>query len=873
MGVDDYSPDRDTNAGIVPGNLRAESTRDQQIINAIRQLMADLAVVALEGDLGTALQPEDIGVTVQAWNAALDTYAASITAAGLALLDDVSASAQRTTLELGTAATSAASSFASAAQGSTADSALQPAAIGTTVQAFDGDQTVIVNGSSSLFSSNTADRAANQALLVALLALTPTGPIRVEFGTGFFPLEKIPKLSNRHVSITGKGWGQTQLEFTNTATPDIEIEQNSLVYDSEVTGFMFLRSGSTTLSCVSVTRPVEASGGEYRGPNISDNFFHGKDSNTWAVHINMVEGWQYVIQRNQFKGSDTTRVAQAIRLSGASTAGTIRDNRGINLEYGVFSPASSFSEGAYIGNNVFVGVLFGIYMDDGSNAPGGIVIGNHIASMDNAITIIARPQWQICTNLIYRMDGAAAGWLGIYLSAACSDSLVQGNRIISPVASSVITDTGIYIVSVSADCLDNRFRNIYTPINFNDTGTGIIDRNAYTGHTGTAILGAAAAVMGLNGNAVTVDITVPIHIPEYATFYDGTATLGYTWGGGQSGNGSVLSVNGLQFGVPNYIADPTILSVYASRDHIGQFIYMQGAQERQVIPGTGTTYTSTYIQNTAIVASEDLKIGMVIDTQHSPKWSGVITAIDDTLHRATVTAWYLVDGSMTTGTPANAVGAISNPTTKVFGQNIAAWFGLAGDVDGHGIELDMVWWAANPGVYYGFDAVAYGDYQPAIAYAHSARHGGATARFTAGYYAENTLDGGALRAYWSAGGDYVRPLIKSIVEPDTLYTVDAAGKRNADRVEYVKTAVSITVNAISTCIVICTNASGTIDITLPAFGGYNTGRVITVVTLGAGGATVKKPSAVTINTLATGEYQDVLSDGTDWLPIKSGPVV
>ena len=50
---------------------------------------------------------------------------ATFTAAGLALMDDVDAAAQRTTLGLGTAATTAATDYATAAQGVLADTALQ----------------------------------------------------------------------------------------------------------------------------------------------------------------------------------------------------------------------------------------------------------------------------------------------------------------------------------------------------------------------------------------------------------------------------------------------------------------------------------------------------------------------------------------------------------------------------------------------------------------------------------------------------------------------------------------------------------------------------------------------------------------------------
>ena len=58
----------------------------------------------------------------------------SCTSAGRALLDDADAAAQRSTLGLGTAATTAASAYATAAQGSTADSALQDVISDTTPQ-------------------------------------------------------------------------------------------------------------------------------------------------------------------------------------------------------------------------------------------------------------------------------------------------------------------------------------------------------------------------------------------------------------------------------------------------------------------------------------------------------------------------------------------------------------------------------------------------------------------------------------------------------------------------------------------------------------------------------------------------------------------
>jgi hypothetical protein len=78
-------------------------------------------------DIENILKSSDIGVSVQAYSANLTEYASvNPTTAGLALLDDADAAAQRTTLGLGTAATTNSTAYATAAQGALADTALQP---------------------------------------------------------------------------------------------------------------------------------------------------------------------------------------------------------------------------------------------------------------------------------------------------------------------------------------------------------------------------------------------------------------------------------------------------------------------------------------------------------------------------------------------------------------------------------------------------------------------------------------------------------------------------------------------------------------------------------------------------------------------------
>ena len=79
----------------------------------------------------------------------------SCTSAGRALLDDADAAAQRSTLGLGTAATTASTAYATAAQGSTADSALQDVVSDTTPQ-LGGDLDVNGNSIVSVSAGNIA---------------------------------------------------------------------------------------------------------------------------------------------------------------------------------------------------------------------------------------------------------------------------------------------------------------------------------------------------------------------------------------------------------------------------------------------------------------------------------------------------------------------------------------------------------------------------------------------------------------------------------------------------------------------------------------------------------------------------------------------
>jgi len=108
-------------------------------------------------------------------HAAVTSSVHGISSFGATLVDDADASAARTTLGLGTAATTASTDYATAAQGTTADSALQDVADDTTPQ-LGGN--LDVNGNSIVSASN------------GNIAITPNGTGNVSLGNFTFDVDQ-----------------------------------------------------------------------------------------------------------------------------------------------------------------------------------------------------------------------------------------------------------------------------------------------------------------------------------------------------------------------------------------------------------------------------------------------------------------------------------------------------------------------------------------------------------------------------------------------------------------------------------------------------------------------------------------------------------
>ena len=175
--------------------LTNKSIDASQLTGTVANARLDAELQALAGLTSAA----DKGIQFTGIGTAA-TY--DLTAAGKALLDDADASAQRTTLGLGTAATTASTDYATAAQGALADSALQDVVDDTTPQ---------LGGNLDVQSNTITTSTVNGGI-----TLSPNGTGNVTLGTMVF---------NADQSI-GAGQDNFVLTYDNSAGT-ISLEASS----------------------------------------------------------------------------------------------------------------------------------------------------------------------------------------------------------------------------------------------------------------------------------------------------------------------------------------------------------------------------------------------------------------------------------------------------------------------------------------------------------------------------------------------------------------------------------------------------------------------------------------------------------------------
>lgn len=180
---------------------------------------------------------------------------------------------------------------------------------------------------------------------------------------------------------------------------------------------------------------------------------------------------------------------------------------------------------------------------------------------------------------------------------------------------------------------------------------------------------------------------------------------------------------------------PSDLALYPDRDSVT--VYASNTGPAPTVNISTATYTATtIIPGTALTAAQikELRIGMIIDTKHTTKYSGFITGWASNGTSITVSNWYLSGGGTTPVTPANGTGAYVNPITKIWAHN--ANVGLDGSSHANGatgFEIGIFNNKAANLATWGFDCINLGSNR--AQYAHLSR-----GTFEAAYYVEGDCD-------------------------------------------------------------------------------------------------------------------------------------
>ncbi|NUB13814.1 hypothetical protein GAY28_14565 [Azospirillum brasilense] len=170
------------------------------------------------------------------------------------------------------------------------------------------------------------------------------------------------------------------------------------------------------------------------------------------------------------------------------------------------------------------------------------------------------------------------------------------------------------------------------------------------------------------------------------------------------------------------LTSPDQIGAYPDRDSVA--LYADATAPAPTLTLASASYTATTVVPATPLSADDLKllrVGMVIDTAHSPKYSGVVTDWAANGTSITVASWHN-SSSTTGGTPSGTAAAYVNPITKIWSVNSNTFLFSTSHADrSMGYELGVY----NNKAQYdgvtgpdagGFDCVSLGTYRGRAAY-------------------------------------------------------------------------------------------------------------------------------------------------------------
>jgi len=287
----------------------------------------------VSGNAGTVtngVYTTDIGSTVQAYDADLTTLAGLSSADGNFIVGSAtgwvveSGATARTSLGLGTAATTASTDYATAAQGSLADSALQSSDIGSTVQAYDAD-TAKYDDVTANFTGTLQQGGSN--VLTGNQTITLSGDAS---GSGTTSIT-VTVADDSHNHIIGNVDGlQTALDNKQPLDADLttlaglsSADGNFIV--GSATGWV-VESGATVRTSLGLGTAATTASTDYataaQGTTADSALQPGDNISTLTNNSGFITGNQTITLSGDLSGSGTTSITTTLGTVAVSKGGT-----------------------------------------------------------------------------------------------------------------------------------------------------------------------------------------------------------------------------------------------------------------------------------------------------------------------------------------------------------------------------------------------------------------------------------------------------------------------------------------------------------------------------------------------------------------------